>query len=125
MAGRLSSNAPKGSGTPSSMPEGTPALASPSDHSWTLQAVMEMNKTVGILVEKVDRLSADISTLDTKIEGFGGKLEKVRHWQTMATTAAIVIGGVAGLIWTIITFVPWDRVHIDTSPAPESNSKAR
>lgn len=120
MAAKPSSGPPKGIGIPSSMPEGTPSLASPTDHSWTLQAIMEMQKSVGILGEKVDRLSGDISTLDSKIEGFGEKLEKVRNWQTIATTAIIVIGGVAGLIWTLITFVPWDRVHIDTSPRVEA-----
>lgn len=124
MVARQASGGQRGAGTPASMPEGTPSLASPTDHSFTLQAVMEMNKSLGVLGEKVERLSGDISSLDKRIDGFGEKLEKVRHWQTMATTAIVVIGGIAGLIWTLITFVPWDRVHIDLSPSVEAKSNA-
>lgn len=108
----------RSSGTPVSMPEGTPSLASPHDHSWTLQAVMEMQKSVGILGEKVDRLSSDISGLDSKMNGFGEKLDKVKHWQAVVSGGAIVVAAVAAIIWSVITFVPWDRVRIE--PAPTS-----
>lgn len=112
----------RSAGTPSSMPEGTPALASPTDHSFTLQAIMEMQKTVGVLCEKVERLSTDISGLDGRIETFGEKLDKVRLWQARVSTAAIVVAAVAGLAWTLITFIPWDRVHIDTGPKKEASA---
>lgn len=112
----------RSAGTPSSMPEGTPSLASPTDHSFTLQAIMEMQKTVGVLCEKVDRLSTDITGLDGRIETFGDKLDKVRLWQARVSTGGLVVAGLAGLAWTLITFIPWDRVHFDTAPHAEVSS---
>lgn len=69
----------RGFGTPSSMPEGTPALASPSDHSWTLQAIMQMQKDLGVLGEKIDRLRddfVDVKTEGTKTRDTLGEVEK-------------------------------------------------
>ena len=124
MVGRRDMGSLKGAGSPASMPEGTPSLASPTDHSWTLQAVMDMQRSVGVLCEKVDRLSSDINSLDGRIEVFGDKLDKVRHWQSVVTGGAVVVGAIATIVWSIVTFVPWGRVHIDAAPQI-SMSKAK
>jgi hypothetical protein len=115
MAGKQSSGG-KAAGTPASMPEGTPSLASPNDHSWTLQSIMEMQKSVGIMGEKLDRLSGDMEKFGGRMDGFGEKLDKIKHWQSLVSGGAIVVAAVVAIVWSIITFVPWDRVHIDTSP---------
>ena len=84
---------------------------------------MEMKKELGVLCEKVDRLSGDIGGLDRKIDGFGDKLDKVKHWQTVVSTGGLVVAGIVAIIWSIITFVPWERIHIDTAPMVERSEK--
>lgn len=95
------------------MPEGTPNLASPTDHSWTLQAVMDLHKSVGSLTAQVGRLSEDINGLSAQITHQTTKIEQVKHWQTLVTGGAVVVAAIAGIAWTILTFVPWDRIHFD------------
>lgn len=113
MAGkRIIPNTSRGT-TPSSMPEGTPELAYPTDHSWTLQAVMDLNKTVGVLGEKIDRLAGDINSQNSKIEEFSKKIDKISHWQSLVTGGAIVAATCAAIVWAFISFIPWDRVHFD------------
>ena len=53
-------------------------LASPTDHSWTLQAVMEMQKTLGTFTAKIDRLCEDVSGLDTKVSDLQHKVSFVK-----------------------------------------------
>lgn len=118
MAGREKQTSSR-AGAPTSMPEGTPSLASPTDHSFTLQAIMEMNKTLGVLSAKVENLGGTISSLDARVEGFADKLDKVRHWQSVVSGGAIVIAAIAAIIWAVITFIPWDRVRIEAKPTAQ------
>lgn len=50
---------------PTSMPEGTPAVM--VDQSFTLQAIMEMQKELGVLGQKIEGMWADLR--DFKSEG--------------------------------------------------------
>ena len=85
---------------------------------------MEMQKALGVLGEKVSRLSSDINGMGTRVEVFGDKLDKVRHWQSVVSGGAIVIAAIAAIAWSIITFLPWDRIHIDTAPRIEAKPAA-
>ena len=100
-------------GSPASLPEGNPSMAAPYDHSFTLQAIMEMQKTLGSLDAKVGGISGDIAGFKTQMEGFSDKIDKIRHWQSVVSGGAIVVAAIAVIIWSIITFVPWERVHIE------------
>ncbi|RYF36665.1 MAG: hypothetical protein EOO21_01405, partial [Comamonadaceae bacterium] len=77
------------------------------DHSWTLQAVMEMKSTLAVLVEKTDRLSSDIATMSEKLD------TNCDHVSKINTKLAWVAGGASGIIalaiiiWTLINAVPW------------------
>lgn len=107
--------------TPSRLPEGTPSLASPMDHSFTLQAVMDLTKTVSVLTEKVDRLRDDVGSLGTKIDT---NCEKVN---SINTRLAYVAGGAAVVvvfviaIWSLVNLVPWSRISI----APAESAATR
>ncbi|ARR55367.1 hypothetical protein HY78_18935 [Rhizorhabdus wittichii DC-6] len=91
------------------------------DHSWTLQAVMEMQKSIGEMSGKLDRLHTDIDRLGTRIEANCDSVDKLKHWQSLVTGGAIVVGVLVAAVWSIITFVPWNRVHFDSAPTAEGS----
>jgi hypothetical protein len=84
---------------PTSFPETTPRSGQPS-HDFTLQAVMEMQRTLGELCAKVERLGGDL-------KGQSDKLDAVR------ITMARVGGGIAvlivliSLVAALIKFLPF------------------
>lgn len=120
MAARCELGNLSGTGTPTSMPEGTPSMASPTDHSWTLQAVMDLHRSVGTMSAKLDAVTTEISAIGSKMDALGDKLDKARHWQSVVTGGAIVVGALAAFVWSVITFVPWDRVHFDSAPSQDT-----
>jgi hypothetical protein len=62
-------------------PQTTPML----DHSFTLQAIMELQKSVSELATKTERLIKDV-------EGQGSKVEDVRHQISFVKGALWVVG---------------------------------
>ena len=101
--------------TPSSMPKTTPQEFSQPSHDFTLQAVMEMQRTLGEYAAKIDRLVDDVG----KLSGRFGEVEKGVH--------AVKVGAiVAGTILTVVGGVFWwaigDRVaaavRVALSPPP-------
>jgi hypothetical protein len=69
------------------------------DHSFTLQAVMELQKSVAELAIKTDRLIKDV-------EGQGTKIDAVRHQISFVKGAIWVIGAIVALAITAITVYP-------------------
>jgi hypothetical protein len=65
------------------------------DHSFTLQAVMELQKSVVELATKTDRLIKDV-------EGQGTKIDDVRHQITFVKGALWVFGGLLTLAGIVI-----------------------
>ena len=77
---------------PSVPPPGqTPML----DHSFTLQAIMELQKTIGDLSAKTDRLITDVA-------GHGTKIERIGHQISFVKGALWVIGALIVLTSTAI-----------------------
>jgi hypothetical protein len=60
------------------------------DHSFTLQAIMELQKSVVELATKTDRLIKDV-------EGQGTKIDGIRHQISFVKGAVWVIGGLIAL----------------------------
>jgi hypothetical protein len=56
------------------------------DHSFTLQAIMELQKSVAELATKTDRLIRDV-------DGHGNKIDGVRHQISFVKGALWVLGG--------------------------------
>lgn len=79
----------------------TPAQTTPTggafgqvDHSFTLQAVMELQKSVGKLEHKIDSLSGSV-------DGMKSKVEDLVHWKHKILGGAAVlvfIGGAFGFL---------------------------
>lgn len=80
--------------TPSRFPETTPPDYYGRDHSFTLQAIMELQRSVGEIGAKVDRLAADVKSQGEKLD-------------TLRTLAAWISGGVA-LIVAVLMFLSPD-----------------
>lgn len=92
MARAASRGSARGEGPPTSFPEGPPS-SMPFDHSFTLQAVMQMQKDLGILGEKIDRMRFDLGELkDDGKETRKGLLE-VQRSISSARGAMKVLGG--------------------------------
>lgn len=85
---------PKESGretTPQRFPETTPQVYPGSDYSFTLQAVLELQKSVGQLQEAV-------GTLKEQAKQHGDKLEKIAQRIYAATAVLIVLGTIIGFL---------------------------
>lgn len=71
------------------------------DHSFTLQAVMEMQKTLGILSGKID-------SVDSTVKEIGRDVSRHGKWIFAATAVAL-------LLFTIVGFmakVAWDIAKV-------------
>ena len=75
--------------TPGSLPPTSPLAYPGSEHSWTLQTVFELQKTVGQLTQAV-------TTLTEQQKGFSTKLDKISHQVYAALVILILIGAVIG-----------------------------
>jgi hypothetical protein len=84
--------------TPKEFPITTPTT-SMADHSFTLQAVMEMQKCLGSLESKIDRAVNDISSHGKKLDELNEKFVFVRGFGV----AALVLIPICGMIiWWLI-----------------------
>jgi hypothetical protein len=99
----------RGSGddtVPGALPDTpTPKYAQPG-HDFTLQAVMEMHKSIGELTAKTDRLIADVDGQSAKIDG-------LRHQATFIKGGLAVGIFLIGAFITIASFflsAKWDAV---------------
>jgi hypothetical protein len=77
--------------TPSRFPETTPQVYPGSDYSFTLQAVLELQKSVGQLQEAV-------STLKDQAKQHSDKLEKISLRIYAATAVLVVLGSIIGFL---------------------------
>jgi hypothetical protein len=94
----------KGEGTiPPSQPVTTPQNYNQPSHDFTLQVVVDMQKTLGALDAKVDRLISDVEGLDTKTS-------EMSHRFALVAGGAAFGGAIIGVIAFLIALAGWDRV---------------
>jgi hypothetical protein len=65
------------------------------DYSFTLQAIMEVQKALGDLTAKTERLISDVS-------GHGTKIDDIRHQISFVKGALWVVGGLVVIAGTAI-----------------------
>lgn len=100
-----SSENPEGS-VPEASPQITPQAYSPYDHSFTLQATMEMQKTLGKLEQAVTTLTEESKNSREKL----GKIDKDIHAakvtiKVVGVILAAIGSGALALFWKIWTAV--------------------
>lgn len=81
-------------GTPGAEPSVTPPFSGSHDHSFTLQAIMELQKSNG-------QVSADIKTLTASIDKLSGKVEKIED-KVSAVTHKLYAAGVVLAILLVV-----------------------
>jgi hypothetical protein len=86
-------------GIPTRIAEGTPQYVG-SDYSFTLQAVMEMQKTQGQLVEAVQALQGAQKETTTKVDGIATKIHTA---QTVLWLVGVGVVAIISLVGWIIT----------------------
>jgi hypothetical protein len=84
--------------TPQRFPDTTPSFPS-SDYSFTLQAVMEMQKAVGALTEAVTALQKQSIAHDGKLDGIGQDVHTAKI--TVRIIGAVLLGAIAFAGWGI------------------------
>jgi len=110
------------SSTPGTLPDVTPAASTGYTADFTMQTMLEMQRTLGDIGAKVDRMSSDLQRLDSKIDGYGEKLEKLRHWQSRLLGGAAVLTVVVAIVWTVLNIVPWSRLRLDPAPTAQHSA---
>ena len=101
---------------PSQFPTTTPPTYPSSDYSFTLQTVMEMQKTLGQLTQAV-------TTLTDESRKRGETLDKISHKvyaaQVVITIAAVVLGGVGSALLYLLIEI-WKTIspllHLNPHP---------
>jgi hypothetical protein len=94
---------------PSRLPEVTPPPPYGRDHSFTLQTILELQRSFGRLEEKVDRLAEDSRTqidglsklgdkLGIRLDTLNEKVDRLRMWVARVVGGATVLGF---LVWLV------------------------
>jgi hypothetical protein len=84
---------------PKSFPATTPPSYSQPGHDFTLQAVMEMQKNVGELVARTDRLISDVKSQ-------GDKIDNLRIRFAWVTGGAVVVGALISIFLAALRILP-------------------
>jgi|GEM_PF-3641616 len=82
---------------PESLPTSTPSVTS-SDHSFTLQAVMDLQRSAGALTSAVNALTKSQKDLSKKIERVEERLSGVTHKLYAAGVVLVLALSVSGWV---------------------------
>lgn len=74
----------------------TPEYIGHHDHSFTLQSIMEIQKSIGVMGAKLDNVNSTLQSTKSKIEDLVG-------WKNKILGGAIVLGVVGTLLGFLIT----------------------
>jgi len=85
-----------GESVPTSFAETTPKAYTQSGHDFTLQAVMEMQRTLGEMSSKLDRVVADVKS-------HGDKLDTIRSQISFVKGGLWVLGALVAFAITGVT----------------------
>lgn len=100
---------------PPQQPQVTPSFHTGADHSFTLQAVMELQKSVG-------EMNANLEGLRASVDGLKGKVEDLVAWKNKILGGVVVISVVATIVgFAISKFSDYVTVRV---PESRTNSPA-
>ena len=108
---------PSDESTPGQLPQTTPPDYSQRGHDFTLQCVVELQKSVGAMGAKIDRLVTDVGDHGKEISGISKKIN-------LFLGGAAVLGAVAGVILTIALQLPWSRLFPEQRQTGSAGSAA-
>lgn len=139
MAGRNPPQSSQVNSTPATLPSGNPGgYAGGVDHSFTLQAIMELQKSCGVLTAQISAMSGQLDRLeksgtdsinkfDDKIDDLKTSVRSVESKLTIVSKvgAILFVLGVAaaGVIWTVTQDAFKDIAKTAINSTIASNSK--
>ena len=93
--------------TPDQFPVATPPGLQAADHSWVLQTVLELQKSVGGLTQAVATLTEQVRDQGDKLDAVRREVAEARTFmKTAAKTTAVLLGGVVALIAWLASRLP-------------------
>lgn len=92
-----------GSETPGRLPDVTPSTGGADYSAHVLQAVMEMQRSLGALDAKVERLIGDVATQGERLDGLRLKM-------ALFAGGGAVIGALIGTLIAVVSAIPWDKI---------------
>jgi hypothetical protein len=101
----------EGAAPPPTTPSESQAAVGTHDHSFTLQAVLQMQRAFGVVEQKVDRLIEDVGT-------HADKIDKVRHQVTFVKGALWVIGGLIVFVGALVAWYVTGKLSITFTQPP-------
>lgn len=85
---------------------------------------MEMQKTLGILVERIDHVRTDIDGLTKKMDATCDKVDKINLRLAWAAGICTAITAITVIAWAVVTQVPWDKIVNRGAPsAPAASNR--
>lgn len=101
---------------PTRSPQTTPQSYAPADHSFTLQSIMEMQKTLGELTQAVKTLTEQSKNNCTKLDDISHKIYAAQMTiKVVASVLGVIGSGALFLIWKIFDTVA-PLVHLKPQP---------
>lgn len=83
-----------------------------ANHDWTLQIVMEMQKTLGGLDAKMDRAVSDVDKVSKQVD-------QISHRMAWVAGGAAAVGAIIGLLVAVLAVLPKLQVSpVPVEPAP-------
>lgn len=104
-------------------PQGVPPMLGSGhgfpDHSFTLQAIMDLHKSVGELGSKMDAVKSSVDSTKSKVDD-------LLRWKNMILGGAVVLGVVIAVAWALmwklsdyVAFKPPAALPSQTAPPPK------
>lgn len=97
--------------TPQSFPEVTPPNYPSPDHSFTLQAIMEMQKSLGKLEQAVITLTEESKKNGEKIDDISHKIYGAKYFISGICIVITAVGVLVGYLLKVIVPILLTRPH--------------
>jgi phage-related minor tail protein len=104
MAKRPATRSTTDEGPPTQYPETPPPRGAQHGHDFTLQAVIEMQRSIGELCAKVDRLIDDAKGQARKLEELRDEVRKWAAWVAAGVAVIAVVGTALGFATRFVSF---------------------
>lgn len=110
---------------PGVIPDVTPTQTQGPDYGLhVLQAVMEMQRSLGGIDAKINQLRTDVDGMGTKVEATNTKVDKINTKLVWVAGICSGITAIVIVVWAIVTQVPWDRLLNQPAAAPTVQAAA-
>lgn len=113
---------------PQSLPQSVPGYGAGGDHSFTLQAIMELQRSAGEITQALRSLEKTVGKFDTRLDGAEAKLSGVTHKIYAAGAVLTILVGVGAFIvdkaWDVMVKGITEQSQASNSSTAPKNANA-